>query len=240
MTDMSPPSRMTPITELFDVPTLAAVVGENCKRLRSSLGITQDELARYARNVGLRWRASSVGDFEAGRSAPSLATAIAVAAALQWALKERKSGRKRGQGLAGISVRDLVRCDEHVAVTDTLVVPGTTLAAWLGGTFADIPPMDDLDAEIESQLDRAESYLVGTGEVMERSGLAEERVAKALGVDVRTLSVASFHLWERTFTEERDRRAGPDANKQKRGQITRTMRAELAAVVKEIVADGNR
>lgn len=229
---------MTPITELFDVPTLAAVVGENCKRLRSSLGITQDELARYARNVGLRWRASSVGDFEVGRSAPSLATVIAVAAALQLALTHRQSGRrKRGQGPTGITVRDLVGCDEHVAVNEMLIVPGNALAAWLGGKFADIPPSDAIDAALEAQMDRAEGYLAGTGAVMERSGLAEERMAKSLGVDLRTLSVASFHLWERTFTEERDRRAGPDANKQKRGQVTRTMRAELAAVVKDMVKD---
>lgn len=234
MADM--PATDEPITRYSGVQSLAEVVGDNCKRLRSGLGITQDELARYARSVGLRWRASSVGDFEAGRSAPSLATVLAVAAALQSALKERRSGRKRGQGLAGVSVGDLVRSDQPVAVTELLTLPGATLAAWLGDTFADAPSISN-DAALESQMDRSESYLVGSGAVMERSGLAEERMAKSLGVDLRTLSVASFHLWDRTFTEERDQRAGPDANKQKRGQVTRTMRAELAAVVKDMVED---
>jgi hypothetical protein len=45
----------------------------------------------------------------------------------------------------------------------------------------------------------------------------------------------SFQLWQGTFTEERDRRAGPDANQQKRGRISRDLRAEL----EKALADGN-
>jgi hypothetical protein len=45
----------------------------------------------------------------------------------------------------------------------------------------------------------------------------------------------SFQLWKSAFTEERNRRAGPDANPQKRGRISRELRAELE---KEL-ADGN-
>jgi hypothetical protein len=42
-------------------------------------------------------------------------------------------------------------------------------------------------------------------------------------------------LWQRTFSEERDRRAGADANQQKRGQESRTLRAEL----EKALADGD-
>lgn len=35
-------------------------------------------------------------------------------------------------------------------------------------------------------------------------------------------------LWGRTFNAERDDRAGPDPNAQRRGQISRKLKAELA------------
>jgi hypothetical protein len=34
-------------------------------------------------------------------------------------------------------------------------------------------------------------------------------------------------LWGRTFVAERDRRAGPDVNAQRRGRISRQLKAEL-------------
>jgi hypothetical protein len=42
-------------------------------------------------------------------------------------------------------------------------------------------------------------------------------------------------LWRRTFTAERDNRAGPDANAQRRGQISRQLKADL----QEVINDGN-
>jgi hypothetical protein len=38
-------------------------------------------------------------------------------------------------------------------------------------------------------------------------------------------------VWGRTFSEERDRRAGGEANAQKRGRVTREMKAELEQVI---------
>ena len=60
--------------------SLAVVVGRNCRRIRTTAGITQNELAKHARDVGLRWTASKVGDFESGRNNPSFATVLALAA----------------------------------------------------------------------------------------------------------------------------------------------------------------
>jgi transcriptional regulator with XRE-family HTH domain len=227
----------TPITPL------AEVVGENCKRLRGRIGITQDDLARHARTVGLRWRASSVGDFEAGRSSPTLATVVAVAAALQSALDDPV---RLGPDPTDIRLSDLVACAGWVSVTEALIVPGPTLAQWLGGAVATLPPLDayrppptqpgdgSAYAELEKELRKAHATLDGAEGVLARSGLAEQRTAKTLGVDPGALALASFELWGGTFTEERDRRAGPDANKQKRGQIARTMRAELAVALEQM------
>lgn len=211
----------TPRTE-----SLTKVVGGNCKRLRSELGLTQDDLARYAGHFGLRWRASSVGDFEAGRSSPTLATVIAVAAALQMAVDG--SAERSAKRPAGVSIGDLVSFDGLVWVTDTLLLPGSTLANWLGDAAAAVPQSpDDQDMWWEAALQGAHRTLEGADAILARSGLAEQRMAKSLGIEPKTLALWSFDLWGATFTEERDRRAGPGANKQKRGQITRAMRDEL-------------
>ncbi len=209
------------------VKPLAEVVGENCKRLRGTIGLTQDELARYARNCGLRWRASSVGDFEAGRSAPTLATVVTVAAALQWAIELPTHHAPGADQPTGVTLGDLVRCDDMVVVSENVVVPGTTLAGWLGDTVVSLPELKNYLPIFGARGAR----IAGAAGVLARSGLAEQRMAKTLGVEQESLALWSYELWGGTFTEERDRRAGPGANKQKRGQISRAMRDELHAAL---------
>src|SRR5258705_3015605 len=71
-----------------DSQSLAVVIGDNCRRIRTTLGVTQNELARYAPDMGLRWTASKAGDFEAGRTSPTLATVLTVTLALQTPLED--------------------------------------------------------------------------------------------------------------------------------------------------------
>lgn len=72
-------------------------------------------------------------------------------------------------------------------------------------------------------------------ELLQRSGLTENRLARRFGVEHSRLADVSFRLWQSTFSEERDRRAGEDANQQKRGRVSRELRAEL----EKALADGN-
>ena len=76
---------------------------------------------------------------------------------------------------------------------------------------------------------------VGRLDVAERSGLTEHRLAQRLKISRAQLADVSFRLWRSTFSEERDRRAGPDANQQKRGQVSRALQAEL----EKVLGDGN-
>jgi hypothetical protein len=71
--------------------------------------------------------------------------------------------------------------------------------------------------------------------LLKRSGLTEDRLAKRVGVTRDRLADISALLWQHTFSEERDRRAGADANPQKRGQVTRALQAEL----EKALADGH-
>lgn len=64
-------------------------------------------------------------------------------------------------------------------------------------------------------------------------------MSKALGISLPTLAHMTTALWKRTFSEERDRRAGDGANAQKRGQVSRTMQDELSDAIEEALG-GNR
>jgi hypothetical protein len=215
---------------------LAVVIGRNCRRIRSELDTTQDGLARSARAVGLRWTASSVGDFEAGRSSPTFATVLAVTAALQRAwifqmFQRSNAAQMNGQPRpvppnAGVTVADLLGGgDGSVLLTDTLAVPAAAVADMCRGI-----PFGVLTAD-----DDAHEPPGGPAAVLLRSGLTEHRLAQRLGVTPVKVADQSFLLWQSTFSEERDRRAGPDANQQKRGRISRELRTEL----EEAIANGD-
>jgi transcriptional regulator with XRE-family HTH domain len=229
---------------------LAVVVGRNCKRIRLAAGVTQDELARCARDLGLRWNASKVGDFEAGRSAPTFASVLTVSLALEHAAQEAAEARAEISERQ-VTLADLVASDGWVALTDELRLRAEDVAdvcrgkAWtfsrneyrrqlhrqMKAARADILRALGMPEE-ELRKDR-EGYAEAL--LLRRSGLTEHRLAHRLGISHDRLADMSFLLWQRTFSEERDRRAGPDANKQKRGQISRTLQVEL----EKALADGD-
>jgi hypothetical protein len=65
------------------------------------------------------------------------------------------------------------------------------------------------------------------------SGATEEKMRKSLGISSDALATWSQTLWKRSFSEERDRRAGPGANAQKRGQVSRQLKAELQKAISD-------
>jgi len=230
---------------------LADAVGRGFKSLRVAAGVTLNDVAKQARGIGLRWTASKVSDFEAGRSSPSLATVIAAAQALTMA-----TGRT-------VSVSDLIADIGPVAVTGSLELDGASLAGALcGGDEA--RAQEQRDAAIRRTKQAAQAILDDNPSVSEsmratlenvgaataatmiesmaratstpastallvrlRSGLDEQRLAKRLDVSMDQLVETSARLWGRSFSDERDRRAGDGANAQKRGQVSRTLQDEL-------------
>lgn len=215
-------------------PPLPEVLGANCKRIRTAAGLTQDELARYARTFGLRWNAAKVGDFEAGRSAPTFATVLVVSKALHFAV--RNAAARSGD--LGVSVRlsELLRGDGEVRLNDESALPAALLAGVCEGQSWSMAPWHieastpGLETKSSAAFD-VELYgdrgLSAIGRILLRSGLTEERLARRLGIELERLSDISHLLWGSTFSDERDRRAGPDANQQKKGRVSRELRAEL-------------
>jgi transcriptional regulator with XRE-family HTH domain len=212
---------------VVDPVPLAAVLGENCKAIRTAAEVTQDELARYARRFGLRWTASKVRDFEVGRTAPTFATVLALSAALDAATAKR-TGRA-GKNLMEIELEnrvrltDLVISDRFITLTEEFEPLGQVVADYCAGE-----PWDPLGRfATPKKFDLAR--------MRQASGLTEDRLAARLGITRDELAALSLRLWRKPFSQERDRLAGPGANKQKRGQVSRALRAEL----EKALADGH-
>lgn len=204
-------------------PTLPEVVGRNARLIRGDR--RTDEVARAARLYGLKWNTGRVSDFEHGRLSPTVPTLLGVSLALS-----HVTGRT-------ISLFDLVACDEPIEINEKLILEGERLRAYLSGTAT--APLPGRAESVRASARRAvESFRrlprylddvpIEAVERAERgSGESEQRAAKELGIDTFRLIHESADLWGQSFSAERDQRAGPEANAQKRGRVSRQLKEQL-------------
>ena len=174
-----------------------------------------------------------MGDFEAGRYAPPFATVLVVLLALNLAAEDTAHDNS-DEPVEGATLADLLAGNGLVALTEALDIPGDQLADVCQGQVFQAPQRQR--GFVRGTWLDAEALVEGNVSLMrQRSGLTEYRLAQRLGIGPDFLAAKSFNLWGRTFSEERDRRAGPKANQQKRGRVSRELRAEL----EKALADGN-
>lgn len=224
--------------------SLGAVIGAGVRALRLEQGLTQDELARSLRNVGLDWDQGALARLEAGGRGVSPEQELLLAQAL---------GVERYRLVAGED-------DEWVTLSPRArwrVV--AVRAAYAGANPGDMPASDFEDPVMRSArkvarviTGRAEQRAVAAkvwrratvgqlNEVVEAVGDAERKAGRALGVDPVAVSAAAHKKWGRSFTAERDARAaglveegaGRRALQALRGHVTRQLIAELAPIIKE-------
>lgn len=214
-----------------EAPTVAEVVARNVRRLRGTH--TADELAREARGCGLNWGTGRISELEAGKVSPTLPTLFALAQAL------------RHVSRTPVSLADLLQADGFIKINDELVVKAKKVAASVSEV-----PVNLLVGDLEGGKERLDAALrwsmaamaalpdylgavpvVASQLTNQHSGETEERIAKSLGIDMLRMTLESTHLWGDAFSAERDRRAGPDANAQKRGRVSRELKAELKASI---------
>lgn len=208
----------------MDKRSVAQVIGENCKRLRSGGQVTMESFASTARDYGLRWNTGRIGDFESGRVSPTLSTLYAVTAALSRALDRpvhiyeliHDFDQNYGAGDGGMVM---------VEVNETITVPDYSIAEALRGKPVRLPP----------NLDEFQAQARVSSRPIKAATLTEQRVARDLGVDVETIVIAAQRLWGTDFVTERDRLAGPDASPQSRGQVSRELKAQL----RQSIGDSN-
>jgi transcriptional regulator with XRE-family HTH domain len=218
--------------------SVAQVIGEGAKAIRLDAGVTLEQMARAARIYGLPWTSGRVGDFEAGRTAPSLPTLVAATAALGDVI-----GRP-------VSLAELVTGKGQVRINDKLSLDTSALRAALSGETVSAHAIPDLLPAEEvyemTQLLTSQTrfhwpkrvFAVAPGlrqDVLRDFNESDARMCKNIGVDQVLGAAAMAALWRRTFTAERDHRAGPGANAQRRGQISRQLKADL----QEVINDGD-
>ncbi len=112
-----------------------------------------------------------------------------------------------------VRLTDLVNFDGEATVTEDFGRSGDHLADFCGGGTWERSVSDWSDV----------------------SGLTEERVAAGLGIGTDQLCDVALRLWNTTFSAERDRLAGPNGDPQRKGRVTRRLKAEL----EKAIADGN-
>lgn len=212
---------------------MAEVVGRNVQTLRRRRpGATLEDLASAARRYGLRWSTGSVGSFESGRTVGvNLENLLIVAAALGDVI-----GRP-------VTLAELFAGKGSVALSEDVTLPLAKLRAALSGTV--MLPAAKTSGDVTVSPAGAALTLTGgsaSGVVTPKgAGISpsqhlrvfndfretDERICKSLGVDPEVGAAVMAKRWKETFVARRDRLAGSGANAQKRGRVSRQLKAEL-------------
>ena len=227
--------------------TLAELIGASVRRYRVEQAWTQDELARSCRDAGLTWSRSTLTDVEAGKKDLELAEALVLAEILDVPVEALFEGDADwvqvtpGFGGSPPGLRTLLRGGEEFSGRDTRLdqmAPPRLQRSLTPGERARLPLLAPRLSE-----DLIEDTLaVPRGE-------AEQKAARQLGVTPAEVAVVSRDLWDRSLTEERERRLVVQIQKETeaellrsphglRGHVTRGLLVELARRFAE-VEDGH-
>lgn len=216
-------------------PTLAEIVGRNARRLRAKHNT--EALAKCAKQIGLKWNTGRVTDLEAGRISPTVPTLLALTIAFG--------------GLLGrpVALTEFFEAEGFVKLNDDFPpVRADMVLEALSGEPIDLKVghlRDGKEMAIAAfQKAHAEWKTLPTlpddprtldlQNVLHEAGPTEERIARDLGVSTLRLAYESARLWQKTFTQERDRRAGDVVSAQKRGRISRGMKDELRQAISDV------
>ena len=225
--------------------SLARAIGRNARALRLAGGITLEQLAAAAVAYGLPWSSGRVGDFEGGRVSPNLPTIYVVALALR---------DTTGQP---VTLSQLLDGAEDVELTRALTVPIDALRGAVSGkSVTGTPSASVVEAEAKVFVEgEAEAFV--EGEPRDRSsgglgrGLArlipvgplysmrevDYRIAKNFNLTADVARDLMYRLWGKPFSAERDQRSGSFANAQRKGQVSRSLKAEIAQALEQERAD---
>lgn len=208
---------------------MAQAVAANARRIRGAA--TMAEVSDAARLYGAKWTSGTVAKIEAGKTRPTIETLILLMCALRWT-----TGNP-------VTMTDLLQSDQPIRISDTYSATSEVIIwALAGNEFDDDHNIEPTDLQslvsdarsIGSDTPRAvREQFLATGDLPEVAAVTEQerRVAHDLEVAPVVLQYWAVHLWQRPFEDERDRRAGPDANAQKRGRVTRQLKAEIQSAI---------
>ncbi|MFI8593863.1 helix-turn-helix domain-containing protein [Microbacterium sp. NPDC078428] len=208
-------------------------LGAAVRRLRVEAGLSQDDLARRAREYGLNWTTPRVSELERDELRISLPVLLVVAAALSTA----------GGHAREIRVRDLLDERESVPITAKWSMGVDELARFISGDY-DAMSFGSFNPDSErSEPDTSgilEALRLAPPGITAReaaaldgppSTLAERRAAKRIGVPVSVVRMWAHHLWGKPLDARAAEVAGSESA-QARGHATRGLVAELQLAIK--------
>jgi hypothetical protein len=210
-------------------PTAAAVLGVTCRALRGTH--KTEALARAITDAGIKWSTGRVAHLEAGRVSPTVTTLYVLARAFS-SLLERPitiADLLDGEGLVSLGDSEIRLSELRSALDGRAVVDSS-------GSQAVAAQMQAYEAKMSTWPERLQS--MDSGRLRRTTSTwheSDERAVASLGVE-RSRAVAEIaYLWGQSLSAQRDAVAGPDANQQRRGRVSR----ELMEQLKESMTDGN-
>ena len=137
-----------------------------------------------------------------------------------------------------VTLVDLFADGGDVAINDELTVPLKKLGAMLSGgavTIATLPPRGAASG-LRTWPPTPAAWSAGVSASLHAKVIfdfreADARMCKNIGVDPDVGAAAMAKLWKKTFVARRDELAGPGAKAQRRGQISRRLKAELQELI---------
>lgn len=168
-----------------------------------------DSVAVTTRQLGLKWDTGRVSALEKGQVSPTLPTLLVLCMALSEVTQSE------------VGLVDLVRFEGDVQITGKVALTGDVVARALSGERADLRRTE------AEEFDQVVHEIA----VRQAGGEAEQRAAQSLGLSGKRFRQLAQTLWGLPFAEERDARAGADANAQKRGRVARQLKEEMKAAL---------
>ncbi len=198
---------MRRVARLLTMTTISEVVGHNLRRHRADHTLTLDEVARGLRMYsGELWGSGRVSRFEHGDSPVSVDTLILLAITLTDLTGEPVAPADLLEAQGEVTIGQAPEQGGEGAAPG-LVVDGPMVGKYLLGQTV------GLHYPFKLELDDLP--------------LADRRAADALGIDEQQFREHSRKLWGRLMSAEVEAQAPPGATAQKKGRITRTLRAEM-------------
>lgn len=233
------------LKEQTDQP-LSLVIGRQIRELRQAAGLRQDEVARFAREIGWNWTAATVAAIETGRRELSLAEFLTLP------FIGGQFGDHAPRSLGEFIGSDAaLAADDPAALAAVLLSPdiligrvnlralvqgakvrGAEFHRDHDGKLRHLPPAADEISRTALFSRRANRRKISAR--LETQFDAERKAARRLGVTTEAIVNAARRLWGRTLTKERDTRVkdskGTDSARSLqalRGHVTRELLDEL-------------
>jgi transcriptional regulator with XRE-family HTH domain len=217
------------VTRNTEPPTLDQVLASNLHRIRLSMRMSQDQVARRAREQGLSWSRSSVAAIENGHKSMVIGELVLLKLAL------------------GVPMQDLLAGDGVIRLGDGALRTLEEVRAILAGDTSAVQAVEELPEYTYINLRRYLDWQKGgrSGKAdrdrkfqlvaLAGNGEAEQKAARKLCVPADVLSAMAFQRWGRSLTDERDAQVelaehdldSPQSVRAFRGRITRQLLAEL-------------